>query len=228
MSHILAVSPHLDDAAFSIGGMLAAHARGGGRVTIVTCFTATMPDPAGFALACQLDKGLGPEVDYMALRRAEDDAACAVIGARAIHLPLPEAPHRGYDSAPALFAGRHAGDGILPALAAALRDALEDSAADVVLGPLAIGDHVDHWLVRDALLAAKPDVLLWEDWPYVARVDRRPVAQPVRRHVLSEEDRADKAEMCECYASQIGFQFGSRAALSAALDAADSERLHRV
>ena len=39
-------------------------------VTVVTCFTRSVPDPQGFALACQLDKGLGPEVDYMALRRA--------------------------------------------------------------------------------------------------------------------------------------------------------------
>lgn len=228
MSHILAVSPHLDDAAFSVGGMLAAHARGGGRVTIVTCFTATMPDPTDFALACQLDKGLGPEVDYMALRRTEDQAACAVIGARAIHLPLPEAPHRGYDDARALFTGRHAGDTILPALTEAIRQVLVDCAGDVVLGPLAIGDHVDHWLVRDALIATEAGALLWEDWPYVARADRKPAMQPVRRHVPDDRDRADKAAMCACYASQIGFQFGSPAGLSAALDAAESERLHRV
>ena len=81
MPHALALSPHLDDAAFSCGGTLARLAAAGWRVTLCTAFTRSVPDPTGFALACQLDKGLGPEVDYMALRRAEDDAACAALGA---------------------------------------------------------------------------------------------------------------------------------------------------
>jgi LmbE family N-acetylglucosaminyl deacetylase len=120
VTHIVAISPHLDDAAFSVGGLLAAQARAGDRVTIVTCFTGNVPKPEGFALACQLDKGLGPEVDYMALRRAEDQVACAVIGAAAVHLPLLEAPHRGYASAPELFAARRDDDGMLAPLTDAL------------------------------------------------------------------------------------------------------------
>ena len=59
---VLAVSPHLDDAAFSVGGTLAALAAAGHQVTVVTCFTASVPDPDGFALACQLDKGLAAGV----------------------------------------------------------------------------------------------------------------------------------------------------------------------
>src|SRR5438309_440747 len=39
---------------------------------MVTAFTATVLPATGFALACQLDKGLSPEVDYMALRRDEE------------------------------------------------------------------------------------------------------------------------------------------------------------
>ena len=65
----LALSPHLDDAAFSAGGTLHALARAGWRVVVATVFTRSVPDPQGFALACQLDKGLDASVDYMALRR---------------------------------------------------------------------------------------------------------------------------------------------------------------
>ena len=75
MPTALALSPHLDDAAFSCGGTLARLAGAGWRVVVATAFTATVPEPSGFALACQLDKGLAPEVDYMALRRDEDAAA---------------------------------------------------------------------------------------------------------------------------------------------------------
>ncbi len=73
----LFLSPHLDDVAFSCGGTLVGLAAGGWETHLATAFTASVPDPQGFALACQLDKGLGPEVDYMALRRAEDHAFAA-------------------------------------------------------------------------------------------------------------------------------------------------------
>ena len=73
----LALSPHLDDAAFSCGGLLAGLSAAGWRVVVATVFTASVPEPKGFALACQTDKGLDPSVDYMALRRTEDAAALA-------------------------------------------------------------------------------------------------------------------------------------------------------
>ncbi|MCH2488188.1 MAG: PIG-L family deacetylase, partial [Erythrobacter sp.] len=92
MSRVLAISPHLDDAVFSAGGTLAEHAMAGDEVTVLTCFTGNVPEPTGFALACQLDKGLAPDIDYMALRRDEDHDACAKIGATALHWPFLEAP----------------------------------------------------------------------------------------------------------------------------------------
>jgi len=226
MTHVVAISPHLDDAAFSVGGLLAARARAGHRVTIVTCFTGNVAQPTGFALACQLDKGLDADVDYMALRRAEDVAACAVIGAQAIHLPLLEAPHRGYASAPELFAARRDDDTMLAPLTVALSRQIAALAPDVLLGPLAIGDHVDHWLVRDVLTAIEARALLWEDWPYLTRAARRPTGSPALHHNLSDEDRAARVAMCAAYASQLGFQFGSLAAMTDAIDAIEVERLY--
>jgi len=226
VSHIVAISPHLDDAAFSVGGLLAARARAGDRVTIVTCFTGNVATPTGFALACQLDKGLSPEVDYMALRRAEDRAACAVIGADAVHLPLLEAPHRGYARAPELFAARRDDDAMLAPLTAALAGQIEALEPDLLLGPLAVGDHVDHWLVRDALAAIDHPVLLWEDWPYLARAAMRPVERLHQEHPLSDTNRADRIAMCASYTSQLGFQFGSAERMAAAIDAITVERLY--
>lgn len=225
MSHVVAISPHLDDAAFSVGGLLAARTRAGDRVTIVTCFTGNVAAPTGFALACQLDKGLGPEVDYMALRRAEDRAACAVIGAEAVHLPLLEAPHRGYASAPELFAARRDDDAVLTPLTAALAERIPTLAPDLLLGPMAIGNHVDHWLVRDALGAIGLPVLLWEDWPYLTRAKDRSIDQPAHVHWLSHADRAARTAMCAAYGSQLGFQFGSLQAMTEAVRSVEAERL---
>ncbi|RZM10665.1 MAG: PIG-L family deacetylase, partial [Sphingomonas sp.] len=61
---LLAISPHLDDAAFSAGGLLASCVDQGWAVTVATCFTGNVAHPTGFALACQLDKGLTADIDY--------------------------------------------------------------------------------------------------------------------------------------------------------------------
>lgn len=227
MKRLLAISPHLDDAAFSAGGTLALHARAGWRVEVVTCFTGNVAHPAGFALACQLDKGLPVEVDYMALRRDEDRRACAAIGATATHLSYLEAPHRGYGSAAALFGGRIEGDDAVEALSVELMPMMEE--ADLVMGPVGIGGHVDHGIVREAMERADLPLLLWEDWPYLDRPGvGMPAGPPARTVPLDDALRDARTSMCRAYASQIGFQFGSVARMVERIGAVEVERFHRA
>lgn len=227
MPRALALSPHLDDAAFSCGGTLALLARQGWQVTVCTAFTRSVPRPGGFALACQLDKGLGAEVDYMALRRAEDAAACAALRARPLWLDFAEAPHRGYGCAAALFAPPREEDGIVAPLAWALRAVL-DPAPDLLLAPQAVGGHVDHVqlvrALREVLPAGQP-VLWWVDFPYSARPHSHP-ARPFAETMLALPERAVQGDAaarlaaCAAYASQLGFQFGGPEGLARALEAA--------
>ena len=232
MPTALALSPHLDDAAFSCGGTLARLARGGARVVVATLFTATVPDPTGFALACQLDKGLGPEIDYMALRRAEDLSALAHLGAETRHGPLREAPHRGYGSAPELFAAPRpddpAGAELVPVLAALLAE----TGPDLLLAPQAIGGHVDHVALVEALTRLAPGlpILWWRDFPYTVR-DARPKAPyaarfdalPALTVPLDAPARVARHAACAAYASQIGFQFGGADGLAARLAREEAE-----
>ena len=228
MPTALALSPHLDDAAFSAGGLLATLAAQGWRVVMATLFTESVPDPKGFALACQLDKGLGPEVDYMALRRAEDDAAAAALGLAApLHLPFREAPHRGYGAAPELFAEVRADDAVDRDLAPALADLVASEAPDLILAPQAVGGHVDHVQVVRALRAVAPavPVLWWRDFPYTVReaTPKEPLAGlfadlPARAFAFDAAAQARKLSACAAYASQIGFQFGGAAGLAGRLE----------
>ncbi|MGH3914014.1 MAG: PIG-L deacetylase family protein [Pseudonocardiaceae bacterium] len=207
----MAVSPHLDDAVFSAGGTIAALVTAGWSIRIVTCFTASVAHPSPFALSTQLDKGLSGDVDYMALRRNEDAAACAVLGAQPLHLPLPEAPHRGYTSAPYLFAGVRPDDDIGPVLHKSLRPLLAD--VDLVLAPQAIGDHADHRIVAEVVAALAPQALWWRDAPYVLR---QPDAMPWTAVPIGWEQVVDigphletKIMAARCYRTQLDFQFGS-------------------
>lgn len=224
----LALSPHLDDAAFSCGGTLARLACLGWEVTVATVFTRSMPSPTGFALACQLDKGLAAEVDYMALRRDEDAAACAALGARPRWLDFPEAPHRGYGDAQALFAAPQAEDDVLAPLCGAVCE-LVSSAPALILAPQGIGGHVDHVLValalRLVLPSEAPPVLWWTDFPYALRVGSHP-ARPFAAEMAMLPERAVSGDAvarlaaCAAYTSQLGYQFGGPAGLAEALHAA--------
>lgn len=220
----LAVSPHLDDAVFSAGGTLAHLAAGGWRVLMATVFTASVAAPKGFALACQLDKGLAADADYMALRRREDVAAAAQLGIEEpVHLPFREAPHRGYGSAPELFATLRPDDRIELNLADAFETLFRETRPDLILAPQAVGGHVDHVQVVRALRAARPKspVLWWRDYPYTIRHSEP--QEPLRHtfaHRPSLEIRFDpacearKAAACAAYATQIGFQFGGATKLA--------------
>ena len=221
----LALSPHLDDAVFSCGGTLAMLARQGWHVTIATLFTQSVKNPQGFALACQTDKGLGPEIDYMALRRNEDVAACHALGIAApIHVPLPEAPHRGYHSAAALFDTPLVDDFVLGPLRSEIEALLRDEAPDLVLAPQAIGEHVDHvQLVVTLGAATDRNIAFWRDFPYAIRTDvPHPFAAKMqtrseRAIQLDETDLARREAACLAYASQLGFQFGGSDRLRARL-----------
>ena len=222
---VLALSPHLDDAVFSVGGTLARLADRGWRVMIATVFTRSVPEPHGFALACQLDKGLGADVDYMALRRDEDAAACTVIGAETRWLDFAEAPHRGYENAAALFGDVHPRDAIDRPLRAAFTALIDEFAPERLMAPQAIGGHVDHVVTAGALRSLdRPEPCLWwRDFPYVARqaAPRRPFAEAFdgSDDLAVAVDLARKRHACEAYVSQLGFQFGGTRALAERLAA---------
>ena len=200
-------------------------ADGGWRVLMVTAFTRSVCPASGFALACQLDKGLGVDVDYMAVRREEDRVAAGLLGAEVRWLDLLEAPHRGYKSAAALFGPVLEGDEIWRALGGMIGDLVRESGAGLVLAPQGLGDHVDHRQMIRAVSEAGIDVPLafYRDTPYAIRskgalpdVTLRGLTE---RRVEIGAGLVRKVAAACAYGSQIGFQFGGAAEAGAALEA---------
>lgn len=223
MPTALVLSPHLDDAAFSCGGLMAQLADAGWRSVMATAFTATVLPATGFALSCQLDKGLASDVDYMALRREEDRAAGAILGVADLRwLGLPEAPHRGYASAPALFGAIRADDAVWQPLADGITAMLEELQPDLVLAPQGLGNHVDHrQMIRAVRRAAPRHLAFYRDTPYALRETSAVsdhVGPGLRECALGIAAGLERKIAASCaYGSQVGFQFGGPALLAAAL-----------
>ena len=217
MPTALFLSPHLDDVAFSCAGTLQNLLASGWNVCHCTVFTASVPNPQGFALRCQTDKGIAPEIDYMALRRREDDDFARLMGIADVrHWPFAEAPHRGYESPAELFAGVRNGDEVWKPIAEGLQDLVSLLDVSLVFAPQGLGNHVDHLQVIAAVRdAVADDLVCWyRDTPYAIREPNAlpsplvPLGLTEQATALSEEVIARKVAGACAYASQLGFQFG--------------------
>jgi LmbE family N-acetylglucosaminyl deacetylase len=177
--HAVFFSPHLDDAVLSVGGLLAERTARGLASTVVTVF-AGVPEPpySGFAADFHASCGLG--TDPVRERIAEDRAALASLGVRAAHSGLLDAIYRSaggswlYDGVGRTFAPPPEADEPVRARAErVVLDIVRDERPDVILGPMAFGDHVDHLLVagavRHAATATGIPAFFWEDLPYAVQ-----------------------------------------------------------
>lgn len=134
---VLILSPHLDDAVFACGRLLASVA----EATVATLF-AGPPPPDAAPTEWDRAAGFAPGEDVIAARRDEDARALGVLGARPRWLDLHDSQ---YGASPSMeeVAGH-----IAPLLAE-----LPDAA---VLFPLGLF-HSDHRLASDAALRLLPD-----------------------------------------------------------------------
>jgi len=150
---VAVVSPHLDDAALSMGATIARAAREGAALSVVTVFAG---DPAAPGPAGDWDRACGFATEGAAARgrREEDRAACLALGAHPVWLRFPDVQYsKGRDD-----------DQLWVELGPQLD-------ADLVLlpgYPLAHADHV--WLTRLVLerLPARTRVGFYVERPYVA------------------------------------------------------------
>lgn len=220
---LLVVSPHLDDAALSVGATLHALSSRGCRIVVATAFTADEPAQAPSEVARRLHQLWGGE-RVMARRRAEDEAACRILAVGFRHLGLADALHRcdpngaaSYTSLKGLFRAPGVGDAGVPAQVAT---ALQAESASLLLAPLAVGGHVDHRHTREgAVIAAAAlgsPILFYEDFPYAEatwsrwQAHRGLVAGAVP---LGETDILARLEAIAAFGSQVGPLFGDSAKL---------------
>ncbi|WP_332611546.1 PIG-L family deacetylase [Achromobacter sp. ESBL13] len=194
---LLVISPHLDDAVFSCGSLLAR--RPGSMV--VTVFTGA---PQDAAVLTEWDRacGFGSAGEALRARHEENRRALGMLRCEGRSLDLLDCQ---YVDCP---------DAAMPRLTEALLSTVHELAPDVVAIPLGLF-HGDHIRVSDAAL------LIWETWPgmswflyedapYRAQpgiVQQRLVQLHARGLVLTPAgfaaEPADKADAIAAYASQL-------------------------
>lgn len=239
------LSPHLDDAALSCGGQIAQHTRSGQTVLIVSVMAGDPPNPSISEYARGLHERWELASEATAARRAEDLAACALLGADALHWDVPDCIYRTdasgapfYLSDPDIFGEVAPAEQALAATLAAQMADLPDHARLVV--PLTVGHHVDHLLVRQAAEQAfEPYTLFYyEDCPYAYQYPEMLAALVDGSgdwHAtvipLSPEELGLKIDAVMAYRSQLSTFFTDRADLEAQIGgfaaATGGERLWR-
>jgi LmbE family N-acetylglucosaminyl deacetylase len=137
---LLVLSPHLDDAVISCGGLIAAARSAGRRVKVVTFFTRS----PGATVPLHLRVFARYEV-----RRAEDERALRLLGAEAEHLDFMERifrdpPLRGVGSVFKALPNSSENLPNLPAMIEAIQGLKARNPDAVILAPLGVGKHIDH------------------------------------------------------------------------------------
>jgi hypothetical protein len=207
------ISPHLDDVTLSCGGLVWDLVRQGHRVEIWTLMSGLQSDETYSNFAQSLHKNWDiPDREAILVRRAEDQAACAVLGAHCRHFGWLDAIYRSDPQSGApivnnneeLFS-RLPEQTLVDEIAAVLSTSLPKDVLLVL--PMGLGNHVDHqvivWVGRQL---GRTD-FWYADYPYVIHHFDNPLITDgtleILPHALSEAALLAWQEAVLCYVSQL-------------------------
>jgi len=210
------LSPHLDDAVLSAGGLIYEQVRAGIDVEIWTFMCDFPPDaelsPLAQVLHFQWEIPTAAEV--VRARRAEDLAAAKILGAQPVHFDFLDCIYRRGKNGEWLysdvFVPPHEDEADLPAriayfIAARLRP------DDNLVCQFALGSHLDHVLVRRAAELLNHPLLYDADIPYLFNSpdELAPQVTGLKENIHSISESALRAwqDAIAAYTSQISSLF---------------------
>lgn len=207
------ISPHLDDVALSCGGLVWDLAQMGHTVSVWT-LVAGFPsneDYSPFAQQIHSEWGFAGAEAFQ-VRRAEDRAACAVMGAQVRHFDWLDAIYRRdmnsgepiVNNDDELFSNPPE-DSLVAEISEVLAAALPTQARPVF--PIGLGGHVDHQAVVQAGERIGRACLYYADYPYILNHFEHPGLRAgvriKRPHHLDEAALDAWCEAVLCYTSQL-------------------------
>ena len=225
---VVILSPHLDDAALSCGGLLhALQARVSTLVVSICCGTLRVLAADGSSKLAHRRGHVSPRT-----RRREDITAMHSVNADFVHLSFADGIYRRSPLTGKLIYRNERERWVSPRvedmahieeLYLVLRRLCLDLGSLLLLSPMGIGNHVDHQITAQVavrLAAAGATLLFYEDFPYVAdaRIGRGDHDGPHEalarlnltpaRHFSLPVDVAGKMALLRYYATQVPILFG--------------------
>jgi LmbE family N-acetylglucosaminyl deacetylase len=206
------LSPHLDDAALSAGGLIYEQTHSGIPVEIWTFMCGYPPDGelSLFAQALHTQWGFASAEEVVRMRRLEDEKAGGILGAKTVHFDFLDCIYRrgvnGEWLYSEIFIPPLAGDDGLPQrMADAISPRLMPD--DVLVCQLSVGSHVDHVLVRQAAELLGRPLIYTIDVPYIfykaEELEEKSVGLKEEIHRITEAGLKSWKEAILSYASQI-------------------------
>ncbi len=212
------ISPHLDDAVLSAGGLIHDQVRAGVQVEIWTILCGFPPpgELSPFAQVLHYQWGIASADELIRSRRAEDEKACHMVGAKPVYFDYLDCIYRRGKNDDWLysyiFVPPHEDEADLPArIAESISARLEPT--DQLVCQLGLGSHVDHVLVRRAVELLQRPLLYYTDIPYLFKTPQElapnTAGMKANAYTVSEAGLRLWQEAIAAYESQISSLFDS-------------------
>lgn len=166
------ISPHLDDAVLSAGGLIYEQTRAGVPVEIWTFMCGYAPEEAvsPFAQLLHGRWGFSSAEETTRMRREEDKQAAAIVGANVLHFDFLDCIYRRAADGEWLYSDvftlPRPEDAAIPVqIAETISSRLKSD--DVLVCQLSVGSHVDHVLVRQGTELLGRSLRYDIDVPYI-------------------------------------------------------------
>jgi LmbE family N-acetylglucosaminyl deacetylase len=180
------LSPHLDDIALSCGGLVWEQANSGDHPSIWTLCAGDPPEGELSPFAESLHRRWNTGREAVAIRRFEDEQACARLSAAYHHFSIPDCIYRkSFLDGCHLYTSEEAIFGMLDPVEQPLLEKISNEIGQLapvdaaLVCPLTIGGHVDHRLVRAAAELLGRPLWYYADYPYVEQfVEQIPALMP--------------------------------------------------
>jgi LmbE family N-acetylglucosaminyl deacetylase len=213
LPHWIFISPHLDDVALSCGGLVWTLSQQGHKIEVWTLFAGLPPDKDYSPFAMQIHHTWGiTGAEAIRHRRAEDHAACAVLGAAVRHFDWPDAIYRHEATSGRFIVNNEEelfGNPSEPSLVREIADLLKEQLpkeSQLVL-PIGLGGHVDH---QAAVLAGERlggVEHFYADYPYILEHFDSPALhdgslENIPHHLTEDALEAWQTAVL-CYTSQL-------------------------
>ena len=173
------VSPHLDDIALSCGGIVNFLHTNGIDVEVWSIFAGSPTSKILTPFANSLHTRWKLPLDAPKMRRLEDKVACRILGASYQHFNFLDCIYRLDSQNQPLINCEDDLYQNIPISENYLVDEISElirsqiSEQDVIISPLAIGNHIDHQIVVNAIKKLNlKNLLFYEDYPYVIKTSK--------------------------------------------------------